>query len=180
MMKIRSILAVAALALTVAACSSSRDSSVYGEGMEGGQSIPQGYQVQEEVVVVEEEEVIVGPTPGSQQDLKENVGDRVYFAFDKASLSAEARRTLDGQARWMQQHPQVHVTIEGHTDERGTREYNLALGERRANAVRDYLIGLGVAPARIDTVSFGKERPADPAGTPDAWARNRRAVTMVD
>lgn len=120
-----------------------------------------------------------GPTPGSEQDLVQNVGDRVFFAFDKSDLSSEARATLDRQVAWLKKYPQVKVTIEGHTDDRGTREYNLALGERRANAVKKYLIAAGVDAARINTISYGKERPAV-VGTGEAvWAQNRRAVTVV-
>lgn len=120
-----------------------------------------------------------GPTPGSEQDLVQNVGDRVFFAFDKSDLSSEARATLDRQVAWLKKYPQVKVTVEGHTDDRGTREYNLALGERRANAVKKYLIAAGVDAARINTISYGKERPAV-VGTGEAvWAQNRRAVTVV-
>lgn len=121
-----------------------------------------------------------GPKPGSQQDLEVNVGDRVFFDFDSYSLRPDARATLEKQSAWLQQNPKVTVTIEGHTDERGTREYNLALGERRANAVRDYLVALGVDPNRIKTVSYGKERPVDPRSTEAAWAKNRRAVMVVN
>ncbi len=106
-------------------------------------------------------------------------GDRVYFAFDSAELTPEARATLEKQAEWLKHHAQVRVIIEGHADERGTREYNLALGERRANAVKNYLVALGIAPERIETISYGKERPAV-LGTGEAvWRLNRRAVTKV-
>jgi peptidoglycan-associated lipoprotein len=121
-----------------------------------------------------------GPAPGSQQDLVVNVGDRVFFDFDSYSLRPDARATLEKEAQWMQQNPRVTVTIEGHADERGTREYNLALGERRANSVRDYLVALGVDPNRIKTVSYGKERPVDPRSTEEAWAKNRRGVMVVN
>ena len=117
--------------------------------------------------------------PGSQEDLVQNVGDRVYFGFDKYDLTPEAQATLERQAAWMQQHPAVTVTVEGHADERGTREYNLALGERRANAAKNYLVSLGIAESRITTVSYGKERPVALGSNEQAWARNRRAVTIV-
>lgn len=117
--------------------------------------------------------------PGSQADLEVNVGDRVFFGFDRSDLSPQARTTLERQAQWLQQYPSVVVTVEGHADERGTREYNLALGERRASAVRDYLIALGINANRIDTVSFGKERPAVLGSNEAAWAQNRRGVTVV-
>lgn len=118
-------------------------------------------------------------TPGTQADLITNVGDRVFFDFDSSVLDAEAQRTLEKQAQWIKQHPNVRVTIEGHADERGTREYNLALGERRANAAKRYLINMGVSPDRITTVSYGKERPAVLGHNEAAWAQNRRAVTLV-
>lgn len=117
--------------------------------------------------------------PGSAEDLKVNVGDRVFFAFDKYNLTPEARYTLQQQAAWLAEHPSVNILIEGHCDERGTREYNLALGERRANAAEDYLVTLGVAANRITTISYGKERPVDPASNETAWAKNRRAVAVV-
>ncbi|WP_375592607.1 peptidoglycan-associated lipoprotein Pal [Algihabitans albus] len=113
---------------------------------------------------------------GSREDLVQQVGDRVFFAFDSAELSSDARGTVDRLAAWMQQNPNVTVTVEGHADERGTREYNLALGERRASAVRQYLIALGVAPTRVGTISFGKERPAVLGSNEAAWAQNRRGV----
>jgi len=116
---------------------------------------------------------------GSQKDLVVNVGDRVFFNFDKFNISAEARKTLELQAAWMKKNASVTVTIQGHADERGTREYNLALGERRASSVKDYLITLGVNPQRIDTISYGKERPVAVGSTNAAWAQNRRGVTKV-
>ena len=118
--------------------------------------------------------------PGSAEDFVVNVGDRVLFAVDKYDLSPEARATIENQVTWLKRYPSATVTVEGHADERGTREYNLALGERRANSVRDYMIALGVPAARIKTVSYGKERPVDPASNEEAWARNRRSVTVVD
>jgi len=117
--------------------------------------------------------------PGSEEDLKQNVGDRVFFELDRSELSQEARQTLDRQAAWLKRYPAVRVTLEGHCDERGTREYNMALGARRANAVRAYLVALGIQSARIQTVSYGAERPAV-LGTGEAvWSQNRRAVTVV-
>jgi peptidoglycan-associated lipoprotein len=117
--------------------------------------------------------------PGTQADLVQNVGDRVFFALDSSSLSAEARAILDRQAEWMGKYGNTKVTIEGHADERGTREYNLALGERRATAVRNYLVAKGVAASRISTVSYGKERPEALGSNEESWARNRRGVTSV-
>ncbi|HEX4505157.1 MAG TPA: peptidoglycan-associated lipoprotein Pal [Alphaproteobacteria bacterium] len=117
--------------------------------------------------------------PGSEEDLKQNVGDRVFFELDHSDLSQEARQTLDRQAAWLKRYPAVRVTLEGHCDERGTREYNMALGARRANAARSYLVALGIQSVRIQTVSYGAERPAV-LGTGEAvWSQNRRAVTVV-
>ena len=117
--------------------------------------------------------------PGSQADLAQRVGDRVFFAFDRFDLAPEAQSTLGGQGSWLNQYSNVAVIIEGHADERGTREYNLALGDRRATSVRNYLTALGVAPSRISTISYGKERPPVPGHDESAWAQNRRAVTVV-
>jgi peptidoglycan-associated lipoprotein len=121
-----------------------------------------------------------GPvTPGSQDDLAQNVGDRVFFALDSSQLSSEAQGTLERQSAWLKQYPNVSVTVEGHCDERGTREYNLALGERRAAATKKYLVGLGIAASRISTISYGKERPAVIGSDESAWSQNRRAVTVL-
>jgi peptidoglycan-associated lipoprotein len=119
------------------------------------------------------------PTPGTQEDLAVSVGDRVFFDFDSVVLSPEATGVLDQQAAWLQQYAGVIVTVEGHADERGTREYNLALGDRRANAVKNYLLALGISPARLLTISYGEERPEDPGHDEAAWSQNRRAVTTV-
>jgi peptidoglycan-associated lipoprotein len=118
--------------------------------------------------------------PGSRADFLRSVpADRVFFELDSYSIDAEDRATLDAQAGWLAQYPNVRMTIEGHADERGTREYNLALGDRRANAARDYLQSRGIAPGRMQTISWGKERPQNPASNEEAWAQNRRAVTVV-
>lgn len=118
--------------------------------------------------------------PGTQADLVANVGDRIFFGYDRYDLTSEARNTLDLQSQWLSKYPDVRITIEGHCDERGTREYNLALGERRAASVRSYLIARGVDPSRINTISYGKERPAVPGSDEASWAQNRRGVTKVD
>ena len=122
----------------------------------------------------------LGVQAGSQEDLVTKVGDRVFFALDSVELSVEARTTLEKQATWLQQNPSVVATIEGHADERGTREYNLALGDRRATAARDYLVALGINQNRIQTVSFGLERPVDPRSVEEAWSKNRRGVMVVN
>jgi peptidoglycan-associated lipoprotein len=121
-----------------------------------------------------------GPVPGSQEDLLLNVGDRVFFAFDRSDLNADSRATLEKLASWMTTYQNVTITIEGHCDERGTREYNLALGERRSDAARDYLVALGVDGGRVTTISYGKERPAVLGSNEDAWAQNRRDVFVVN
>ena len=120
-----------------------------------------------------------GVLPGSVQDFVVNVGDRVYFDTDEYSVRADAQPVLAGQAQWLNRYPAVRVRIEGNADERGTREYNLALGARRANAVRDFLIGQGVSAARIETISFGKERPIDAGSSEEAWAKNRNGRTAI-
>jgi peptidoglycan-associated lipoprotein len=120
-----------------------------------------------------------GPAPGSEEDLVANVGDRVFFAFDSSQLSSEARATLDRQAGWLGRYPQVSVQIAGNCDDRGTEEYNLALGQRRANAARDYLVARGVTSARISTISYGKDRPTALGDNEEAWAQNRNAITSV-
>ncbi|MFP4003923.1 MAG: peptidoglycan-associated lipoprotein Pal [Alphaproteobacteria bacterium] len=119
-----------------------------------------------------------GPVPGSLEDWSMNVPDRVFFAVDKSSLDQADRKALQRQVAWLKQYPQVMVTVEGHCDERGTREYNLALGARRANSVKNYLVSQGVDPSRVTTISYGKERPVDPRSTEAAWRVNRRGVTV--
>ncbi|WP_406682064.1 peptidoglycan-associated lipoprotein Pal [Rhodobium gokarnense] len=143
------LFAVAVVALTVAACANKPESNIN------------------------------GVAPGSPQDFVVNVGDRVLFDVDSSSLDASARSTLDGQARWLAQYSQYSLTIEGHADERGTREYNLALGARRASAVRDYLASQGVSPGRLRTISYGKERPVAVCSAESCWSQNRRAVSVV-
>ncbi|MBL6456687.1 peptidoglycan-associated lipoprotein Pal [Belnapia sp. T6] len=151
--------AVAALALLTACQSSTADNAATGAGAAAGSS--------------------AGPRPGSQEDLVANVGDRVFFDTDESSIRADQRSVLERQSAWLSRYPQVTVQVEGHADERGTREYNLALGQRRANAARDVLVATGTAGARISTISYGKDRPAALGSSEDAWAQNRRAVTVV-
>ena len=118
-------------------------------------------------------------TPGSQQDFVVNVGDRVFFESDSSELTTQSRATLEKQAQWLQQYGNYTFTIEGHADERGTREYNIALGARRAQAVRDYLSARGIQPSRMRTVSYGKERPVAVCNDISCWSQNRRAVTVL-
>ncbi len=148
-------LGIASLAL-LAACSNSDSSSSTGAGAGSGNI-----------------------RPGSQEDLVANVGDRVFFDFDRSNIRADQRPVLQRQSEWMGRYPEVRVQVEGHTDERGTREYNLALGQRRANAARDVLVAGGVNPARVSTISYGKDQPAALGSDESAWAQNRRAVTVV-
>ncbi len=117
--------------------------------------------------------------PGSQGDFEANVGDRVFFATDSSVVGSEAQAVLGRQAAWLKQYPNASIVLEGHADERGTREYNLALGERRANAAQNYLASLGVAGSRISVTSYGKERPAVLGHDDSAWSQNRRAVTVI-
>jgi peptidoglycan-associated lipoprotein len=120
-----------------------------------------------------------GPVPGSQEDLVANVGDRVFFDFDRSTLRADARTTLEKQAAWLARWTQNNVQIAGNCDERGTQAYNIALGQRRANAARDFLVARGVAAGRITTISFGKDRPTALGSNEQAWAQNRNAITSV-
>ena len=162
------LLSLFAAMLLVAACATndpSLDSGSTGDGANAGQS-GAGAAGQ-------------GPVAGSEEQFVVTVGDRVFFDTDQSSLSAEARNSLDNQAAWLNQYTTYSVVVEGHADERGTREYNLALGERRANAVRSYLIANGVAANRITTISYGKERPEVVGSNPSAWAQNRRGVSVL-
>ena len=118
--------------------------------------------------------------PGSQEDLIVNVGDRVFFNYDSAELDNDAQELLQDQVAWLKQYSDVSVIIEGHCDERGTREYNLALGEKRAQSVKNYIINLGISADRVSTISYGKERPAVVGSSDGAWAQNRRSVTIVN
>jgi len=148
--------AVAAAFLMLAACSSTDE-------VAGGSSSSTSGQI----------------APGSQEDLVANVGDRVFFDFDKYDVKPAGKATLDKQAAWLKKYPNWKVVIEGHCDERGTREYNLALGERRANAVKSYLVNQGIPANRVTTISYGKERPVALGSNEAAWAQNRRGVTVL-
>lgn len=124
---------------------------------------------------------VAGPVPGTQAHFTQAMQgrDTIFFDTDKYDIDAEDQAALRQQAQYLQQYPNIRATVEGHCDERGTREYNLALGERRANAAKNYLVSLGIAENRLTTVSYGKERPLDTGSNESAWARNRRAVTIV-
>jgi peptidoglycan-associated lipoprotein len=120
-----------------------------------------------------------GILPGSAQDFKVNVGDTVHFALNQYNIQENDKGTLSKQAAWLTRYPAVRLTVEGHADERGTREYNLALGARRANAVKEFLVAQGVAAGRMETVSYGKERPVCTESGEDCWSQNRRGVSVI-
>src|SRR3954449_7734437 len=161
---LRRFLGVAGVLALLAACSHSPEP---GAGGPGGPTGPGGISSSR-----------FGP--GSQQDLASTAGDRVFFAYDQVDINPESQQILQKQAQWLRRYPNVSVTIEGHCDERGTREYNLALGERRAQAVKNVLVALGTPSSRISTISYGKERPAVVGSSEEAYAQNRRAVTTVN
>lgn len=123
--------------------------------------------------------VASGAVSGSQEDLVANVGDRVFFDFDKSALREDGKGTLERQATWLAKYPQDNVQVAGNTDERGTEEYNIALGQRRASGARDYLVAKGVASARISTISYGKDRPVALGSDEAAWSQNRNALTSI-
>jgi peptidoglycan-associated lipoprotein len=126
-----------------------------------------------------EETASGGPAAGSVEEFNQTVGDRVFFDLDRFDLTGDDQAQLQKQAAWLVKYPQYKVTVEGHADERGTREYNLALGERRANSVASYLIALGVDKSRVNVVSYGKERPTVEGHDETAWSQNRRGVTVL-
>ncbi len=173
-------LAVLAMSLLVAAgCSSTSEETLSGSGSTNGDAAVGSSDLGSGFGSGVASGELGAVTPGSSADFEVNVGDRVFFAFDSSVIDEAGRETLQRQAAWLQQFPEVRATIEGHTDSVGTREYNLALGERRATAARNYLEALGVAPSRLQTTSYGEERPADPGDNDAAHALNRRAVTVV-
>jgi len=165
----RKVLSVFAAVLLLAACETASDQSA-GTAGQGGATGAGAAATQARP----------GPRPGSQEDLVANVGDRVFFDFDKSDLKPEARRTVERWAAWLRQYPNVTVTVEGHCDERGTREYNIGLGERRAAAAKNYLVAQGIAANRVATISYGKERPAVIGSNEAAWSQNRRGVMVVN
>lgn len=170
-------LIVAGLALALGACASSKP--VVEEVVDT--TPPPKPPVKEEVVqkVEPPKEVYTGPAEGSVEWFRVKVGERVYFDTDRFNVDAFDMETLDRQAAFMKQYPEVKIMIAGNCDERGTREYNLALGARRANAVKEYLVGKGVSADRIETISFGKERPLDGRSNEEAWSINRNAQTQI-
>ena len=168
------ILITSILVLFVAACATKPKDEADSSGSGSSSS---GDSVSEGTIT---ETTGSGIVAGSQEDLIVNVGDRVFFGYDSSDLDSDALELLQDQVAWLKQNSEVSVTIEGHCDERGTREYDLALGEKRAQAVKNYLIGLGINPDRVSTISYGKERPAVVGSNDGAWAQNRRSVTTVN
>ena len=181
-MRLKYTTMIAAL-LVVAACAtaSEEDSATSGSGGEAKASAPASVQ-QSQAQSGSEKAASQSPevAPGSQQDLVANIGDRVFFGYDRFDLQPAGRSALELQAAWLKRFPNINVTVEGHADERGTREYNLALAERRANSVKDFLVSQGIDPRRMRTISFGKERPVALGSNEDAWSQNRRGVTVVN
>lgn len=171
-MKFRRLLPALAVAALLAACSNAPEENggATGAGMGSG---PVGGGVGSGSSTMN------GPAPGSAEEFMTVVGDRVFFGLDKYTLSPEGQATLRNQAGWLQRYGNRSLIIEGHADERGTREYNLALGERRATSVRDFLAAQGVAPQRLRVVSYGKERPVCAQSSEDCWAMNRRGVSVL-
>jgi peptidoglycan-associated lipoprotein len=161
------VLSMFAAVLLLAACETASDQSAGTAGQGGATGAGPGA-------------TRPGPRPGSQEDLVANVGDRVFYDFDKSDLKPEARRTIERWSAWLKQYPNVSVTVEGHCDERGTREYNIALGERRAAAAKNFLVSLGIDARRVATISYGKERPAVVGSNEAAWSQNRRGVLVVN
>lgn len=179
-MRLKFTTMIAAL-FVVAACAtaSEEESATSGSGGEAKAAAParvQQSQSGSEKAASQAPEV----APGSQQDLVANIGDRVFFGYDRFDLQPAGRSALELQAAWLKRYPNINVTVEGHADERGTREYNLALAERRANSVKDFLVSQGIDPRRMRTISFGKERPVALGSNESAWSQNRRGVTVVN
>lgn len=157
------IAALLCAALTIGACAKTPgEEGLAGMGAGGGYGHGHGSAV-----------------PGSPEDFAQNVGDRVFFESDQTDLTPKGQATLDNQARWLQQYDRGSITVEGHADERGTREYNFALGARRAESTKEYLVARGIPASRIRTISYGKERPVAVCNDISCWSQNRRAVTVI-
>ena len=168
----------ALLVFFLAACSTTPKDTADSSG--SGSSSSSSDVSSEEGTIVESSPESASIEPGSQEDLIVNVGDRVFFNYDSSELDSDAQELLQDQVAWLKQYSDVSVIVEGHCDERGTREYNLALGEKRAQSVKNYLISLGISSDRVSTISYGKERPAVVGSNDGAWAQNRRSVTVVN
>lgn len=172
-MRFKALTVVAAM-LLVSACATEPEDT--GEATQTGAQTTAAPAPTAQAPTVDQDAI----APGSVRDFIVNVGDRIFFDFDRSDIRADAIETLEKQAAWLRRYPSATITVEGHCDERGTREYNLALGERRANSHKDYLVSLGIDPARIDTISYGKERPAVLGQGEAVWQQNRRGVVVLD
>jgi len=169
----------ALLVFFLAACSTTPKDTADSSGS-GSSSSSADVSSSEEGTITETSPESASIAPGSQEDLIVNVGDRVFFNYDSSDLDSDAQELLQDQVAWLKQYSDVSVIVEGHCDERGTREYNLALGEKRATAVRDYLVINGIDPDRIKVISYGKEKPAVIGSNGMAYSKNRRAVTIIN
>ena len=171
-------LLIAGTALVLTACADKTKTQAPAPAAEPVEAVD---TVPAEPVAPVDAELLDAPEEGSQEALDQAADDAlVYFGYDRYDLSAEARTSLQAQAAWLNDNPSVTITVEGHCDERGTREYNLALGDRRATSVKNYLVALGVNPSRVRTVSYGKERPMVTGSGETSWAQNRRGKTRVN
>lgn len=168
-------LSIAAALLLVAACATESTDEGNTSGAGGSQSKPASSA---STGSVSSGSTVSAPAPGSAEEFI-TIGDRVHFDFNQAEIRASDAATLNDQAAWLKKYPNVTIVVEGHCDERGTREYNLALGERRANAVKEYLVSRGISGNRVQTISYGKERPAVLGSNESAWQQNRRGVSIV-
>ena len=179
--KVFSVVVMAGLIVT--ACETAKEENASTEGS-GAATVPSasssGAPVDSTSSSVMSSNVAPDTLQGRIEQFQSEVGDRVFFGFDRFDLSPEARDVLERQSDWLKRFPVITITVAGHSDERGTREYNLALGERRANSVKNYLVALGIDSNRIRTVSYGKEQPVDPRSAESAWAKNRRGVSLPD
>jgi peptidoglycan-associated lipoprotein len=172
--KLAPVLTAAATALALAACASHPKPTPVAQAAPAPRAQPPGTAPAAPIA-----QASTAPVPGSERDFTVNVGDRVYFDYDQYAIRDDAKPLLSAQAQWLVRYPAVKIRIEGNCDERGTEEYNLALGARRASQVRDILVAQGVAPDRISTVSYGKERPIDTGDNETAWAHNRNGHTAI-
>ena len=180
-MRFRALSIVVMAGLIVAGCETAKEENASAEGSGAAAALQKSVSPSDSASSpVTSSRVMPGVRPGTAEDFQSQVGDRVFFGFDRSDLSPEARDVLERQSEWLKRFPDITVSVAGHTDERGTREYNPALAERRANSVKNYLVALGVESNRIRTVSYGKEQPVDPRSVEAAWSKNRRGVSMPD
>ncbi len=182
MKNLKKLTIICAFVILMSGCTTKKDMTTGDAGSMSGDHAPiSGFSNDNNDNSVDSDNLnnLNGPAKGTQQDLVVNVGDRVFFDYDQYDLRAAALGTVEKQARWLKEYGNLNVLIEGHCDERGTREYNLALGEKRAMAVRNYLVALGVSPERIETISYGKERPTALGSNSSAWSQNRRGVVII-